>query len=179
MILSDNELKILQQNSNIPQSSQIGPCSIDLCLSRSFCRPQPQTDVVSLHDEVPHESFEADQIILAPQEFILASTEEEINVPKEFAAYVEGRSSIGRLGLQVQNAGFIDSGFYGRITLEIANQANFSIQLTAGVRICQIVFLQLTSPPQKTYAGKYNGQFLATPSRINQDKEVSQTKEQN
>ncbi len=174
MILSDNELQKLVDAGCLPESVKIGPSSIDLCLSRSFSRPVPTGEQISLGEDVPHHSFESEQLVLAPQEFILASTEEFIKVPSHLAAYVEGRSSIGRLGLQVQNAGFIDSGFHGRITLELANQAPFGIELKAGLRICQIVFLKMTSAASQVYSGKYQGQFLATSSRLSQDEEFSE-----
>ena len=85
-----------------------------------------------------------DESVLEPNHFVLASTAESIRVPHDMAAYVEGRSSIGRLGLQVQNAGFIDAGFHGQITLELENQSGFPIVLKKGVRICQIVFVQIS-----------------------------------
>ena len=87
------------------------------------------------------------------------------------AAYVEGRSSIGRLGLQVQNAGFIDAGFEGQITLELENQSPLPIVLQVGVRICQIVFVQMLETAEQPYAGKYLNQRGATPSRLDQDSE--------
>ena len=89
------------------------------------------------------------------------------------AAYVEGRSSIGRLGLQIQNAGFIDAGFHGQITLELENQSSFPIVLQSGVRICQIVFVQMNADAEKPYCGKYNGQTGATPSRLEVDPEFN------
>ena len=88
--------------------------------------------------------MQRDEFVLEPNHFVLASTAESIRVPHDMAAYVEGRSSIGRLGLQVQNAGLIDAGFHGQITLELENQTGFPIVLKKGVRICQIVFVQWT-----------------------------------
>ena len=104
-----------------------------------------------------------------PNEFILASTNEYIKVPEDMAAYVEGRSSIGRLGLQVQNAGFIDPGFEGQITLELKNQSGMEIVLYEGLRICQLIYVRLTSKVETPYQGKYNKQKDATGSRIIQD----------
>ena len=77
-----------------------------------------------------------------------------IRIPNNMAAYVEGRSRIGRLGLQVQNAGFIDAGFEGQITLELENQSPFPIVLQVGVRICQIVFVQMLETAEQPYAGR-------------------------
>ena len=73
--------------------------------------------------------MQKDEFVLEPNHFVLASTAESIRVPHDMAAYVEGRSSIGRLGLQVQNVGFIDAGFHGQITLELENQSGFPIVL--------------------------------------------------
>ena len=89
------------------------------------------------------------------------------------AAYVEGRSSIGRLRLQVQNAGFIDAGFQGQITLELENQSGFPIVLKKGVRICQIVFVQMSQSAEKPYYGKYSAQSGATASLLEVDPEFS------
>jgi dCTP deaminase len=102
-------------------------------------------------------------------EFVLASTNEEIGVPVDCAAYVEGRSSVGRMGVQVQNAGFIDAGFRGQITLELQNQSKFPIRLSSGMRICQLVYVQMTSPSSFPYNGKYQFQKGATESRLYQD----------
>ena len=88
--------------------------------------------------------MQKDEFVLEPNHFVLASTAESIRVTHDMAAYVEGRSSIGRLGLQVQNAGFIDAGFHAQITLELENQSGFPIVLKKGVRICQIVFVQMS-----------------------------------
>ena len=86
---------------------------------------------------------------------------------------MEGHSSIGRLGLQVQNAGFIDAGFHGQITLELENQSGFPIVLKKGVRICQIVFVQMSHSAEKPYSGKYDGQSGATASLLEVDSEFS------
>ena len=89
------------------------------------------------------------------------------------AAYVEGRSSIGRLGLQVQNAGYIDAGFHGQITLELENQSGFPIVLKKGVRICQIVFVLMNQSAEKPYSGKCGAQSGATASLLEVDPEFS------
>lgn len=111
-------------------------------------------------------------IILPPKGFILATTEEYIKVPNNYAVYVEGRSSIGRLGLQIQNAGFVDPGFEGQITLELFNASDIPIALMPGRRVCQITILELDEPTEKPYRGKYVKQMGATASRIEEDFEV-------
>ena len=89
------------------------------------------------------------------------------------ATYVEGSSSIGRLGLQEQNAGFIDAGFHGQITLELENQSGFPIVLKKGVRICQIVFVQMKRSAELQYNREYCGQSGSTPSRLEVDPEFT------
>ena len=117
--------------------------------------------------------MQTDEFVLKANHFVLASTAESIHVPHDMAAYEEGRSNIGRLGLQVQNAGFIDAGFHGQITLELENQSGFPIVLKKGVRICQIVFVQMSQSAEKPYSGKYGGQSGATASLLEVDPEFS------
>ena len=171
MILSDMGLKKLVEQGYLPDGLTIGPSSVDLTLSDSFGWPNPQKEEIVLGEPVPHEQVTTDRFVLQPHHFVLASTAEILRIPEDMAAYVEGRSSIGRLGLQVQNAGFIDAGFHGQITLELANQSPFPIVLQKGTRICQVVFVQMSEPAQKPYAGKYGGQIGATPSRLEVDPE--------
>jgi len=81
-------------------------------------------------------------------------------------AFVEGRSSLGRMGLFIQNAGWVDPGFEGEITLELFNANRCAIELTSGRRVGQLVFAQLDQPALKPYSGKYQGQRGATGSRV-------------
>ncbi len=100
-------------------------------------------------------------------EFILGSTCEEISLPAHYAARVEGKSSLGRLGVQVHiTAGFIDPGFSGQVTLEIHNVAPWSVRLHEGMPIAQIVF-EPVNPPERDYSktGRYQGQTGPTQSR--------------
>ena len=117
--------------------------------------------------------MQKDDFVLEPNHFVLASTAESIRVPHDMAAYVEGRSSIGRLGLKVQNVGFIDAGFHGQITLELENQSRFTIVLKKGVQICQIVFVQMSCSAEQPCNGKYTGQSGDTPSRLEVDPEFT------
>ncbi|MBL4825070.1 MAG: dCTP deaminase [SAR324 cluster bacterium] len=173
MIIPDIGIKKLVKEGYLPAGLTIGPSSVDLTLSDSFSWPEPDKDKIILGESVPHKQVRTDEFVLEPNHFVLASTAESIRVPHDMAAYVEGRSSIGRLGLQVQNAGFIDAGFHGQITLELENQSGFSIVLKKGVRICQIVFVQMSQPAEQPYSGKYSGQSGATPSRLEVDPEFS------
>ena len=172
MILSDVDLKKLIEQGYLPPGLNVGPSSVDLTLSNSFSWLMPEEEKIVLGEPVSYQSIEADTFTIQPNQFILASTEEYIRVPDDMAAYVEGRSSVGRLGLQVQNASFIDGGFHGKITLELENQSGFPMELHAGIRICQIVYFKMTTPAENPYQGKYNDQNRATPSRLDQDFEL-------
>lgn len=109
--------------------------------------------------------------MLHPGEFVLGSTLERVAVPNDLVARVEGKSSLGRLGLLIHStAGFIDAGFDGHVTLELANVANLPITLYPGMKIGQISFMRMTSPAEKPYGSgaqgsKYQGQRGPTPSR--------------
>jgi dCTP deaminase len=109
--------------------------------------------------------------MLHPGEFVLGSTLERIAVPDDLVGRVEGKSSLGRLGLLIHStAGFIDSGFDGHITLELANVASLPITLYPGMKIGQVSFMQMTTPADKPYGSgatgsKYQGQRGPTPSR--------------
>ena len=136
MIIPDIGTKKLVEEGFLPPGLTIGLSSVDLTLSDSFSWPKSDKDKIILGESVPHKQVQKDEFVLEPNHFVLASTAESIRVPHDMAAYVEGRSSIGSLGLQVQNAGFIDAGFHGQITLELENQSGFPIVLKKGVRIC-------------------------------------------
>ena len=97
----------------------------------------------------------------------------ELLLPNNLTAFVEGRSSIGRLGLFTQNAGWVDPGFEGEITLELFNANRSAIELRSGRRVGQLVFAQMDQEAQNPYRGKYQGQRGATGSRIYMDKELA------
>ena len=117
------------------------------------------------------EIADGDAFMLHPGEFALGSTLERVGVPDDMVARVEGTSSLGRLGLVIHStAGFIDAGFDGHVTLELANLANLPITLYPGMKIGQISFIKMTSPAEKPYGSgakgsKYQGQRGPTPSR--------------
>lgn len=102
----------------------------------------------------------AEGLWLNPREFALASTVEFFHIPQYVVGFVQGKSSIGRNGLQIENAGLIDAGFSGAITLELYNMAPWPIKLTKGMSICQIHFTGVDMPLVKNYSktGHYNGQ---------------------
>ena len=113
--------------------------------------------------------------ILHPGEFVLGSTLENIGLPNDLVARVEGKSSLGRLGLLIHStAGYVDPGFKGHLTLELSNVANLPITLYFGMKIGQLSYVRLTSEAEFPYGSpelgsKYQGQTDATASRIHQD----------
>jgi dCTP deaminase len=121
------------------------------------------TELVTVEGEEP--------FILHPGEFVLGVVAERLALPDDIVAALDGKSSLGRLGLVVhQTAGIIDAGFDGHITLELANMANLPITVYAGMRIAQLSFLTLTTPAEHPYGSgklgsKYQGQAEPTPSR--------------
>ena len=171
MILSDNMLRkmdLVQPRND----DRINPASINLTLGNTFLIPVvTENQRVELGDEVEyerHEICDSHGFCLAPGEFALATTKEYVNLPANLAAFVQGRSSIGRIGLTTQNAGFVDPGFHGHITLELVNESPNTIVLTPGYPVAQLVFFE-TYPVSKPYCGKYNDQVEATGSRMYMD----------
>ena len=94
-----------------------------------------------------------------------------MRLPNKLTAFVEGRSSIGRMGLFIQNAGWVDPGFEGEITLELFNANRLPIKLESGRRICQLVFAEMDQEAQNPYCGKYQGQKNSVGSKIYLDRD--------
>ena len=121
------------------------------------------TEVVQIDENTP--------FILHPGEFVLGSTSEHIELPAHLVARLEGKSSLGRLGLVIHStAGFVDPGWKGHLTLELSNLSNLPITLFHGMKIGQISFLELTTPATRLYGSKelgskYQGQSDPTPSK--------------
>ena len=184
-VLSDRTIKEELAASRLVieplDEANIQPASIDLQLDRVFRifrvtrRPfvdvrQPMedlTELVTIEDEEP--------FIIQPGTFVLASTLESVTLPDDIVARVDGRSSLGRLGLLVHaTAGYVDPGWTGKLTLELSNQSQMPIALYYGMKISQISFLRMSTPVDRPYgseslASKYQGQTGPTPSRIFQD----------
>lgn len=129
-------------------------------------------NVIDLSSEIIYREITGPSIIVPPHSFLLATTMEYIRLPHNLTAFVEGRSSIGRIGLFIQNAGWVDPGFEGQITLELYNANSLPIRLEAGRRICQLVFCRMDQPAAAPYQGKYQGQKNATGSQVFKDIEV-------
>jgi len=156
------------------EAFQLQPASIDLRLGRSFLKVDENAlESLSLETELAYVAIEKDEIILPPHTFLLATTVEYVRLPANVTAFVEGRSSIGRMGLFIKNAGWVDPGFEGTITLELFNANRLPIRLQAGRRICQIVFAFMDQFTRRPYAGKYQGQRGTVGSRVFQDRDTA------
>ncbi len=185
MILSDRTIKesILSGRIVIDpyDESYIQPSSIDLRVDRFFRvfenhrypyidPKKPQEDLTVLVEVSEEEPF-----ILHPGEFVLGSTLERVQLGTDIVARLEGKSSLGRIGLLIHStAGFVDPGFDGYLTLELSNVANLPIAIYPGMKIGQISFYQLSTPADHPYGSdtagsKYQGQRGPTPSRVHQD----------
>jgi len=127
--------------------------------------------VMTLNDEVNYKEVRGSEIIIPPHSFLLATTKEYIKLPNNLTAFVEGRSSIGRMGLFIQNAGWVDPGFEGQITLELYNANRLPIKLESDRRICQLVFASMDSKADNPYQGKYQGQKNTVGTRVFEDPE--------
>ena len=175
MVLSDKQIREMINEYGLVEpceDSQVNPASVNLTLGDTFLVPRiKKNDHVTLGSEVEYRRFVANnngQFPIDPGEFILATTREHVRIPSNVAAFVQGRSSIGRIGLTTQNAGFVDPGFHGHITLELVNESPNTIILKPGYPVAQLVFFECY-PVEKPYNGKYNGQVEATGSRMYMD----------
>jgi dCTP deaminase len=181
VILSDRSLRDAIDCGRIVidpfDPSTIQPSSIDVRVDRLFRVFRNYTrgvldvkeDLSELTElvEVPPEGV----FMLHPGEFVLGSTLERVEVPDDLVARIDGKSSLGRLGLLIHStAGFVDPGFMGHITLELSNVANLPITIYPGMKIGQISFMQMTTAADAPYGrgakgSKYQGQRGPTPSR--------------
>lgn len=178
MILSDRTIYEYLDDGRLVidplEREQVQPASVDIRLGRNFLKlDENKFEAMTMTDEINYVHFEEEAIIIPSNSFLLATTMEYIKLPCDLTAFVEGRSSIGRMGLFIQNAGWVDPGFEGEITLELYNANRLPIRLEAGRRICQLVFAKMDNEAQNPYAGKYQGQRSAVGSRIFLDNELA------
>jgi dCTP deaminase len=145
----------------------IQPASYDCTLGEAFLVPEKQ-GIVELNQPQTYEPIKTEGHYLESMTFCLATTREFFNIPVNVVAYVEGRSSIGRVGVFVQNAGFVDPGFSGNITLELFNASPNTVILRPGIRICQLVFMTALDV-SGGYTGKYQHQGGVQGSMIHKD----------
>ena len=177
MILADTSIKEYIEKGDLRveplDEHSIQPASIDCRLGSTFLiTDEKRMDAITLNDNIIYREFKGSFITIAPRSFLLATTAEYIKLPDYLTAFVEGRSSIGRIGLFIENAGWVDPGFEGRITLELYNANSLPIELEAGRRICQLVFCKMDQPAQNPYSGKYQGQRTTTGSVIFKDRDA-------
>ena len=181
MLLSDRDIRIEIAANRVGvepfDEAMIQPSSVDVRLDKFFrvfenhkySVIDPSTEQAELTREVIAEGDEP--FILHPGEFVLASTYEIITLPDDIAGRLEGKSSLGRLGLLTHStAGFIDPGFSGHITLELSNVANLPVKLFPGMKIGQLCLIKLSSPAEhpygsEKYGSRYQGQRGPTASR--------------
>jgi dCTP deaminase len=194
MILSDRDIKAQIKDGRIAVTSplddhekNIHASSMDFRLGKFF--KLYEHSKVPVLDPVKMNSFEGltkmieitepeTPFIVHPGEFVLGVTLEKVKLPDDIVARVEGRSSLGRLGIIVHStAGFIDAGFEGTITLEITNINRMPVALYPGMRVCQLAFETMTSPAEVPYnmkkSSKYQGQILPQESKLSIDPEFA------
>lgn len=193
MILSDRDIKNAIASGRVKIESDqtfeqfhIHASSMDLRLGSTFKLYEHSKSAVL--DPKRPETFqgnmrtitvnEPEAFLVQPGEFVLGVTMESITVPDDLVVRVEGRSSLGRLGIIVHStAGFVDPGFSGTITLEISNLNRMPVALYPGMRICQLAFEMMTSPAETPYNlkpnSKYLGQVLPEESRLSNDPEFA------
>ena len=178
-ILSDKTIKEYLEEGKIvidplKDEQQIQPSSVDMRLGDEFkvfkVIRKPYID--------PKDEEDIEAFIIHPNEFALATTQEYVKVPDDLVARVEGRSSMGRLGVTMHvTAGYVDPGFEGRITLEISNIGAMPVALYPGQRVCQLVFETMTTPAELPYGhpkrnSKYMKQLKPESSRVKLDYEL-------
>ena len=181
MLLSDRDIAAEIKAGRVQvepfEPKMIQPSSVDVRLDRFFrvfenhkyevIDPSVEQSELTREVAVAPDDF----FILHPGEFVLASTYEVITLPDDIAGRLEGKSSLGRLGLLTHStAGFIDPGFSGHITLELSNVANLPVKLFAGMKIGQLCLIKLSSSAEhpygsEKYGSRYQGQRGPTPSR--------------
>ena len=174
MILSDRTIRDMVAEKNLKitplSEEQIQPASVDIRLGNTFSIvDDTPSGIITLDSEIKYKTITADKYLILPGQFVLATTMEFFELPDDLTAFVEGRSSLGRMGLFIQNAGWVDPGFKGEITLELFNANRCAIELTAGRRVGQLVFAKMDCAAQDPYNGKYQGQTGATGSRVFMD----------
>ena len=184
-VLSDRDIRTALEAGEIAikpyDANDLQPSSVDLHLDRSFRvfrnnrypyidvrSPQPDlTELLTVADDEP--------FVLHPGEFVLGQTLEWVELPNDLVARLEGKSSLGRLGLLIHStAGYVDPGWKGNLTLELSNVANLPIALYFGMKIGQISFFKMSSPVDRPYGSpslgsKYQGQSEPTASAFHRD----------
>ena len=177
MFLSDRDIYEAIEKGDIKidpfTAENVQPGSIDLLLGDNFLLFDSyhiDAGVIKFDSESRY-SPRKGSLILPSKEFALGTTLEYISLSPSIVASVQGRSSIGRKGLFIQNAGWVDPGFEGNLTLEFFNASPLPMELRPGTRICQLFFGYTKTSAEHPYSGKYKGQRGTTGSRSYQDRE--------
>jgi dCTP deaminase len=180
VVLSDRTIGRLIEEGRIEidpyDAALLQPSSLDVRVDRYFRvfrnNRYPHIDVKREQEDLTEQvEIDDEPFILHPGEFVLGSTLERVRLPDDLVARLEGKSSLGRLGLLIHStAGFIDPGFDGHVTLELSNVANLPITIYHAMKIGQLSFMQLSEPTSTPYGSdslgsKYQGQRGPTPSR--------------
>lgn len=184
MLLSDRDILAEVTEGRIAlepwDPAMLQPSSIDVRLDRFFRvfenHRYPHIDPAEEQPELTRliEVGDEEAFVLHPGEFVLGSSWEQVSLPATVAARLEGKSSLGRLGLLTHStAGFIDPGFSGHVTLELSNMATLPVKLWPGMKIGQLCFFDLSSPAERPYGSEgmgshYQGQRGPTPSRTHE-----------
>ena len=175
MILSDRDIKEALMSGkivveNLPDE-RIQAGWVDLSLGNEFrmfkATSQPYIDVRDPTDHTESIVIDDKPFIMHPNEFVLGQVRERIKLPNDIAAYVDGRSSLGRIGIVVHvTSGFVDPGFSGRLVLEMTNVGKMPVALHAGMRICKLVFFKLSSPAEKPYFMRKDAKYMDQDSNM-------------
>ena len=181
MVLSDRTIKEELAGGRLIieplNPDDIQPASVDVHIDRVFrvfkVSSRPYMDPRKAMDDLTDEVVIDDDtpFFIHPGEFVLASTLEVVTLPDDILAQVEGKSSLGRIGLLIHaTAGFVDPGWHGKLTLELSNVAKMPIALHYGMKIGQLSFMRMSTPVDRPYGSpglnsKYQGQMTPTPSR--------------
>ncbi len=182
MILSDRDIRRYMEDGKIKitpcdMKDQLKTIGVDLRLGETFKlfktnhkshvdlseeNSAPDTETLTVKD--------GDTFVLHPDEFVLGITKEYVELPNDLMAHIDGRSSLGRLGIGVHStAGHVDPGYKGRLTLEISNIGKLPISLLVGMRFCCLIFETLSSPVENEYHGKYFGTKEPSPSKLSEE----------
>ena len=187
MVLSDVDLQAALKSGHIvvtpppDMETQLGACSLDLRLGREFrIFERTRNAFIDPRHTIDWDSFtrvvsvpDDEAFIIHPQELILAATIEEITLPADVLGRLEGRSSLGRIGIIVHGtAPLFYPGFSGHAVMELGNIGPMPVALYPGMRICSFTFERLSSPSSRPYKGKYSGQTGPVGSRLQSDNEM-------
>ncbi len=182
MILSDRDIRANINSGKIKVEpcdleTQLSSVGIDLRLGNEFrlfkVTHKSHVDLSKVNTQIDTELVEVpdgETFMLHPGEFVLGITKETVELPDDIAARIDGRSSLGRLGIIVHStAGHVDPGWRGKLTLEISNIGKLPIAIIPGMRFCSLMFESLSSPVEKKYKGKYLDSSTPLSSKINEE----------